>query len=442
MRRVEVLVLAMFILAAVLVGEHLVLSDFGKNAGTARADAAVTQAEPIGGVARAATEAAETPAEPKGQVIDMPATRMLEPRLRDAVPLVAPADQPAGPQAEPTHPSRTARPRASDDERAEPVPAMPAPYRRGRPAPPAGPYNYPSTNAPIQAAGPVPALPPGYLPTPAYAPAGPMPADERETAIYHLLSVPANNIAGALNMAIGSAYQGGPDSGLSVVPESVGNTLVLRGMRDKVEQARRLLEQMDRPSAMVRLEVEVVEVERAKAKKAEEATDEEKAADKAVKEPGERADGGTVLLHAAITTLDNQAAEITLGRTEPQIQGVMRGPNGQTNSVGYVNVGTTINLTPRIGGDAVMLSLDISDSRTAAAEEGVVLAELKDAPPVRAAGTQQFKAQTTVRLEDGKPLSLGGIGRGGKPGKEIMVTLSAQILRPSEPKEAKAEEAK
>lgn len=463
MRRVEVLVLAMFILGAVLIGEHLVLGDFGRT----RAEAAVTQAEPIGGVARMATEAEETPVKPADED-RAPTPRILEHRLRDAVPDIAPVIQPANQPAPPARPSRTARPSASDDMPTDPVRATPMPYRRERPAPPAGPYeapvaapaapsysgsvpvagpyNYPSTNAPIQAAGPVPPLPPPYLPTTAYAPAGPVPADERETVIYHLNSVPASNIAQALNMALGSgynSYQGGPDTNLSLVPETVGNSLVLRGTREKVEQARRLLDQMDRPSAMVRLEVEVVEVDPAKAKKAEQATEEEKAADKAVRDAGERPDGGTVLMHATVTTLDNQAAQIMMGRNEPQVTGAMRGPGGgQTNTVSFVNVGSTINLTPRIGGDAVTLQLDISDSRSTPAEESVVLAEPEKGAPIRSSGQQQFKAQTTVRLEDGKPLSLGGISRGGKPGKEIMITLTAQILRPSEAKEAKVEEGK
>jgi hypothetical protein len=487
MKRVEVLVLAMFILAAVLVCEHLVVGDFGRNGGTARADAAITQAEPLDVVKAVAEDAEEKPAEPAAEDSKAPTTRIIEHRLGDSLPFVAPADQPTDQPAQPARaaqpravddvlrpplekptdqpaglarPSRTARPRASDDVLPAPAAGTPTPYRRGRPAPPAGPYeatvaapsfpdgapiagpyNYPSTNAPVGAAGTAPAtpvyLPPG--PPATYAPSGPTPADERETVIYHLNSVPAGNIAGALNMAIG---QGAPDSGLSLVPETVGNSLMLRGTREKVEQARRLLDQMDRPPAMVRLEVEVVEVDRAKAKKAEEATEEEKAADKAVKEAGERPDGGTVLLHAVITTLDNQTAQIMIGRNEPQVSGSMSGPRGQTNTVTYVNVGSTINLTPRIGGDAVVLQLDISDSRPTPAEESVVLAEPKEGSPIRSSGTQQFKTQTTVRLEDGKPLPLGGIGRGGKPGKEITMTLTAQILRPSEAKDAKPEESK
>jgi type II secretory pathway component GspD/PulD (secretin) len=257
--------------------------------------------------------------------------------------------------------------------------------------------------------------------------------------VCHLNSIPVNNLANELMGIFAQSpyqpaqYQPAQWSPIVIVAESASNSLLISGPKAKVEEAQRLAKEMDHPAAMVRLEVRITEVDRGKVKKSDDAAPEkDKAADESAKgdlHVVSTAEEGATLMHAAVTTLDNQAAQIFMGRMEPRISGAVRGPSGTSNMVTSMSLGTQINLTPRMDRDkTVVLVLKISDNRSGPQEEGTIITESKDGQTVRAPSTEQLTAETTVRLQDGKTLLLGGITRDGKSNKELLISVTAHIV--------------
>ena len=336
---------------------------------------------------------------------------------------------------------------------------MPGPVAASEPPPAASEISGsvpPPTPGPILASEPTPASapPPPVLglvvPTPAdsggpvvpFTP--PVNPDKQGDAdllrvVCHLNSIPVNNLANELMGIFAQSpyqpaqYQPAQWSPIVIVAESASNSLLISGPKAKVEEAQRLAKEMDHPAAMVRLEVRITEVERGKVKKSDDAAPEkDKAADEGAKgdlHVVSTAEEGATLMHAAVTTLDNQAAQIFMGSMEPRVSGVMRSQGGMTSAASSMALGTQIDFTPRMDRDkTVVLTLKISDSRSGPAEEGIVIAEPKEGQPIRMPSTEQFKAETTVRLQDGKTLLLGGMTRDGKSGKELLISVTAHIV--------------
>jgi type II secretory pathway component GspD/PulD (secretin) len=233
--------------------------------------------------------------------------------------------------------------------------------------------------------------------------------------------------------------------GVTIVPETASNSLLVGGPKSRVEVVLDMVKDMDHPAAMVEVELQISEDNSQKAEKTDETgpAKEETAEDAAKGQlsVSPNSSEGKVHFRAVVSTLDNQEATITVSRQEPQIVGMSRGPVGMsTNSVNMTNVGTQITLTPRIDGNkAVVLALKISESRLDREENGAVIGQSKDNHPIMTPSTEQFTAQTTVRLEDAKPVILGGLKTNGQT---RTISVTARIIRPGETKPARHEEKK
>jgi general secretion pathway protein D len=115
-------------------------------------------------------------------------------------------------------------------------------------------------------------------------------------------------------------------------------------------------------------------------------------------------DGETNLLSTpSLVTLDNQEAEIIIGQNVPFVTGQSTGASSTTNNpfqtIERQDIGVQLKVTPQINeGDAITLKLDQEVSDIQASSEGAV-----DIVTTKRAIT------TTVQLEDGELLVLGGL---------------------------------
>jgi type II secretory pathway component GspD/PulD (secretin) len=219
--------------------------------------------------------------------------------------------------------------------------------------------------------------------------------------VCRLANIPANSAATTLIKvfkAEGESSTENVKDKVVIVPEPICNCLFVSGPPAAVDEVRRLLSEIDRPVSMVRLEVQLTQE----------------------KEP---------LMQAELSTLDNQTAHVQFGRQESRITGASMSNLGTYNNVNYENVGTKIQITPRIAANGkVAVQLDVQDSRLGPLEEGTMIVTPKDGQPIRTPNTETLSTQTTLQLQDGQPQTISAMTRNGKS-RQISVT--AHIIRPS-----------
>ncbi len=232
--------------------------------------------------------------------------------------------------------------------------------------------------------------------------------------VCRLANIPVNSAATTLTKLFKTEGEGVTENvkdKVVIVPEPIGNCLIISGPPPAVEEVRRLLNQIDRPPAMVRLEVQLTEALSDFEKKISEKTAE-----------------GKTLMHAELSTMDNQTAKIKFGRQESHITSVSTSTVGTTNSYTPTNVGTVIQFTPRVSAQGIVaLQISINDSRSSPVEEGIPIFTPKDGQPIRTPNTDTLSNQTTLQLQDGQTQTISVMTSNGKS-RQIAVT--AHIIQP------------
>ncbi|MGA2058906.1 MAG: secretin N-terminal domain-containing protein [Thermoguttaceae bacterium] len=218
--------------------------------------------------------------------------------------------------------------------------------------------------------------------------------------VCRVANVPANSAANTLTKLFkteGESVTGNVKDKVVIVPEAIGNFLFISGPPAAVEEVRRLLSEIDRPVSMVRLEVQLTQE----------------------KEP---------LMQAEVSTLDNQQAYIHFGRQESRITGASMSNLGTYNNINYENVGTKIQITPRVASSGkVAVQLDIQDSRLGPQEEGTIIVTPKDGQPIRTPNTETLSTQTTLQLQDGQTQTISAMTSNGKSRR---IAVTAHIIHP------------
>ncbi len=264
--------------------------------------------------------------------------------------------------------------------------------------------------------------------------------EHRHTRVVLPLSnVPALQLANTMTsllraegQAEGRAAQAPPPS-VVIVPDTVSNCLVIGGPNEAVDEVRKLVAQLDRPAAVIRLEVALGDVPAARVGSGAPVAEAEGKADPAkvqaiLADPEELRKQMDILIEAQLTTLDNQPAHLQVGRREPTINSVTMTQAGRTNSLTVQNLGTMINLTPRVSPDGtVTMLIDVEDSRFAPAEEGVAIYSPSQGEPIRAPAMDSVTAKTTLRLRNGKTAVLAGMVRQPKSGKQRVILVTPHV---------------
>jgi hypothetical protein len=131
-----------------------------------------------------------------------------------------------------------------------------------------------------------------------------------------------------------------------------------------------------------------------------------------------------------LTTLDQQKAFFQRGESVPVITGMNAPSRGGTffrRSVNYRQVGTMVTVTPRIAKGRIIVEAKIERS-SIREEDTAVIAKADDGEETHASAMVTGTAQTTVAVESGKTVIVGGITRQGKDsGDGELILISAEI---------------
>ena len=324
----------------------------------------------------------------------------------------------------------------------------------------------PANKAPSRDAAPPPrsyARPEGQteVPTRSFVPAN---RESWRTKVWHLRNMPATQLAQTLNTLVGAQQRAGHPGALAgavIVPETIGNSLVVAGTPEALDEVGKLIASLDRAPAMVRVEVVIGDVATADLPAAEAGAktdaDKVRASVVGVEEAQKKMD---VLFRAQLTTLDNQPASLQSGRCEPTIASVNISSANPTMGYGYgspgnpsnsrskppapemtrnngvqmQHLGTALSFTPRVNAERVVaMQLDLSDSRFAPANEGVPIFEPANGDPIRARVIENLMVETTIKVADGQTLLLSDMSRQVKNGKQRVVLLTVHVIPVGDP---------
>jgi len=265
-------------------------------------------------------------------------------------------------------------------------------------------------------------------------------------AVCRLRALPAVDVARTLDQVFRAegkvVLQDVSPKQVVIVPEATGNNLIVSGPPEAVEEVAQLIEDLDHPGAMVRLEVVIAEAPAGpsasiatSSPSTEKKRDAEAKAAPAKEVRGEqlhmvpKPDELEVLIRGQLTTLDNQPAFFQMGQRVPRVTGTSVSPMGTTSNVSLDNVGFIIGLTPRVGPDgAVTMELDVEESRLGSAEEGAPLATPKDGQTIRSPIVETLMSQATVRIPDGQTITLAGVASQGKSGKQRFILVTPHVV--------------
>jgi len=261
---------------------------------------------------------------------------------------------------------------------------------------------------------------------------------ERKTIVCRLRNNPAVDMAQVINEFLRSeravAQPPKLDGSPVIMPEAIINSLIISATPHRLDEITELVEKLDRPSAMVRLEVLLVEVSLA-----DEANKEAgelvlkasaKSVDAAITELKKRGEL-TVLARPQILTLDNQSAFIQIGQRLPRITGASVSSRGRANSVTLENVGLTLGVTSRINAEQrlVTMEIDFEKSHLGPDKEGVPLTTSPTGEEVRSPRIDTLTAQTTVKGRSGQSLILGGLVHKSEFGwRELLIVVTPHIV--------------
>jgi type II secretory pathway component GspD/PulD (secretin) len=257
---------------------------------------------------------------------------------------------------------------------------------------------------------------------------GSLAAKDTTSALYKLFKTEGKSI--------GESGQ----STVVIVPEPFSNCLIISGTPAAVEEVRRLVADLDRPAAIVQLEVRLTDISDVKSEKSQDAIPAEikKPDANASRETSPKKRSEKILVNAVLTTLDGKTVTAMIGGNQPYIANVNKTSFGRVNSIQWINVGTQIKLTPRLRPDGIVdLDVDIGDTCLGPLEEGAPIATLEKGEEVRQPSVDSLQIQTKLQLQDGKTMTISGMTRSGKA-RQIAVT--AHIIRPGAEKTAERTE--
>jgi len=137
-----------------------------------------------------------------------------------------------------------------------------------------------------------------------------------------------------------------------------------------------------------------------------------------------------VLNRVQLTTLDKQDAYVQFGRMEPRITGISRSTFGTTNSVTLQNMGLIVGITPRVApGGAVIVEIDLNQSRVGGAEEGVAIFSPPDGETIRQPPIVSTVFRSIVKAPAGKTVVVAAATSESGPRRtETLLLVSARVL--------------
>jgi type II secretory pathway component GspD/PulD (secretin) len=262
-----------------------------------------------------------------------------------------------------------------------------------------------------------------------------VPASEptNKRTIYVVKHGDAKELAGIL----GKHFKGVAE--IQVLPDSPSNCLLISADSKVFTEVVQLLEKLDRRPQVVSVELLIAEVPASKAKdgklapgKLDEKEFSGPAKEVVEKLEARRGDGSIASLkRIQLTAVENQIASVTLGETKPIVSAVtVTGTGRVAKSIMYRNTGTKAQITVRVAPEnAVVLELDINDTRLHIPEGGIELGKDAGGESIRAVeiASAILKSKLTVRSEHA--LVAQGVKTESKSSQaQTLIVVTARIL--------------
>lgn len=117
-----------------------------------------------------------------------------------------------------------------------------------------------------------------------------------------------------------------------------------------------------------------------------------------------------ILSRPVVTTQNNIPGRISVGQLVPFIDNSQNTGFQTTNSVGFQEVGLTLEVTPRVSPDGlIVMGVGVTNSELGPIEEGIPISVSADGTVIRQPVINQTTAQTSVSARDGQTIILGGL---------------------------------
>ena len=235
---------------------------------------------------------------------------------------------------------------------------------------------------------------------------------------------PAGNLAELLN----KHFESSEKPRVRAIADQVSNSLLITAAPELLEPVTRLVEQLDRPPAMIHLEILIVEQtkrEPAAVAGAPSRTMSAQAADEELRTgPAEEVlakierwegQGKLSVLHRlSLSTLENQRAMVHIGHRKPVVQGVTLSSRGETRNVMDRNVGLIVAAIPRTSGEeTVVTELDFEKSDIVAHPDDPPLSISAAGEKIPSTRTVTSTAKSTVTISREQAVVLADVNTNG-----------------------------
>lgn len=255
--------------------------------------------------------------------------------------------------------------------------------------------------------------------------ASPRPEKPAEFLIQ-LEHVPVSEVAESLQQFIGG------NDDIKIVPLALSNSLLIVGVQgDDADLLQDLVRLIDRKPPAVEIDVTIVQ-STAPADAEANASELAGKADDVEAKIAALEKSGTlkVLERLQITTIDNQQAQLHIGKTQPMARGVnFSGPPGSgrsTPSFSMENVGSMLTASARVSGDDVLIEISVEKSWVTQAKP----AGDGEASSFRPEEAQKLQILSTVRVPKGQAVQLGGMTtKAAGEQSRISAVVTAKIVR-------------
>ena len=267
--------------------------------------------------------------------------------------------------------------------------------------------------------------------------------EQRQRVVYVAKNAPVSDLAQVVEQLLNVDFRGSAQ----IIPSTISHSLVISAAPDTLQEIVNILNELDRPSPTVSVQLLVAErhlgdgVERLELSQSGE---------QLLQKVGllEREDKLSVLSRLNLTTLDNQEALVQVGERAPVARsssfsssrgfapgrGTGQAPRGQAGrsvsrprTVNYSmeNVGTLFRVTPRVSTDGrIVMSLAVEMSR--------LVPSALDAggeQPIQTSRTVTSTFQSTVTVPNGGTVVLNGVERTLRPeSTQTVILLTAQVV--------------
>ena len=131
-----------------------------------------------------------------------------------------------------------------------------------------------------------------------------------------------------------------------------------------------------------------------------------------------------------LVTVAGQTAFVQIGHRKPRIIGTSISQRGRSNQIQMENVGSIVQITPRVLPDgSLVVAVDIERSDFAPEEEGEVIDKLKDGSEIRSPQIDTLVTKTTVTTANGQAVVVNDLVRDGRSvRKETFVILRPLVV--------------